>query len=47
MTEEVGCLCRGDLVPETLRLTLEEGKTLLAKVQEKMVTQQAALYNAQ
>lgn len=37
MTEEVACLCRGELVPENLGLTLEEGKTLLAKLQQKMV----------
>ena len=47
MIEEVACLCRGDLMPENLGLTLAEGKTLLAKIQEKMVTQQAAFYSAQ
>src|SRR5260221_14152964 len=47
LTEEVACLCRGDLVPENLGLTLAEGKTLLAKIQEKMVTQQAAVYSIQ
>ncbi len=47
MTEEVACLCRGALVPENLGLTLAEGKTLLATIQEKMVTQQAAVYNVQ
>lgn len=41
MIEEVACLCRGDLVPENLGLTLAEGKTLLAKIQEKMVFHQA------
>ena len=44
LTEEVACLCRGDLVPENLGLTLEEGKELLAKIQECMVTQQMAEY---
>jgi hypothetical protein len=44
LTEEVTCLCRGDLVPENLGLTLEEGKELLAKIQERMVTQQVAEY---
>ena len=46
ITEEITCLCRGDLVPENLGLTLDEGKALLAKIQEKMVTQQAAAYIA-
>ena len=39
ITEEIICLCRGDLVPENFGLTLDEGKTLLAKIQEKMVAQ--------
>jgi hypothetical protein len=47
ITEEVACLCRGDLVPENLGLTLAEGKALLAQIQEKMVTQQAAVYGVQ
>jgi hypothetical protein len=42
--EEVACLCRDDLRPETLGLTLDEGKELLARIQETMVTQQAADY---
>lgn len=37
ITEEVACLCRGDLLPTTLGLTLDEGKALLAKIQEKML----------
>ena len=44
IVEEVGCLCRGDLLPETLGLTLEEGKQLLARIQETMVTHQMAEY---
>ncbi len=42
--EEIGCLCRGDLRPETLGLTLAEGKELLANLQETMVAHQAAEY---
>jgi hypothetical protein len=42
IVEEVGCLCRGDLLPEALRLTLNEGKNLLASIQKTMVTHQAA-----
>ena len=44
VVEEVACLCRGDLLPETLGLTLAEGKHLLATIQEKMVSHQAAEY---
>lgn len=47
LTEEVACLCRGDLLPETLGLTLEEGKDLLANLQAKMVKHQAVEYVAQ
>lgn len=42
--EEVTCLWRGDLLPESLGLTLEEGKTLLAGIQKTMVSHQAAAY---
>jgi hypothetical protein len=42
--EEVACLCRGDLRPETLGLTLAEGKALLARIQETLVAQQATEY---
>ena len=42
--EEVICLCRDNLRPETLGLTLEEGKQLLTRVQEIMVTHQATEY---
>ena len=44
VVEEIVCLCRGDLLPETLGLTLEEGKEMLAKIQERMVTHQASQY---
>ena len=42
MLAEVACLCCGGLLPETLGLTLEEGKELLAHIQAKMVARQAA-----
>lgn len=45
--EEVRCLCRGDLKPETLGLTLAEGKELLAAIQAKMVMYQAEEYIGQ
>ena len=44
IVEEVGCLCRGDLLPEALGLTLNEGKNLLAGIQKTLVTHQAAEY---
>ncbi len=44
MVEEVACLWRDDLRPETLGLTLAEGKQLLTRVQEIMVTHQATEY---
>lgn len=34
ITHEVACLTRGDLLPETLGLTLAEGKDLLAKMKK-------------
>ena len=37
IVEEVGCLQRGDLLPESLGMTLNEGKQLLANVQRCMV----------
>jgi hypothetical protein len=42
--EEIACLCRGDLLPETLGLTLDEGKELLANLQAAMVKYQADAY---
>jgi hypothetical protein len=47
ITEEIACLCRGDLLPETMGLTLTEGKELLANIQEKMVKHQAEEYVGQ
>ena len=44
IVEEIGCLCRGDLLPETLGLTLQEGKDLLANIQATMVKHQAEEY---
>ncbi len=37
VTEEIACIQRGDLAPETLGLTLAEAKDLLANVQASMV----------
>jgi hypothetical protein len=42
--EEIACLCRGDLLPETLGLTLDEGKEILANLQAAMVKYQADAY---
>ena len=47
IVEEVGCLQRGDLFPETLGMTLTEGKQLLANVRRCMVQQQVEAYIAQ
>lgn len=44
ITEEVACIHRGDLAPETLGITLAEAKDLLANVQATMVKQQANEY---
>lgn len=40
--EEVACLERGSLSPETLGLRLDEAKQLLAGVQQIITTQQSA-----
>ena len=40
VVEELGCLKRGDLLPESLGITLREGKELLANVQKSMVEYQ-------
>ncbi len=44
VTEEVACIQREDLAPETLGLTLAEAKNLLANVQANMVKEQTAEY---
>ena len=40
LLKEVACLSRQTLTSETLGLTWEEAKTLLAQVQETLVSQQ-------
>ena len=37
LVEEVACICRGDLLPETMGLTLDEGKQILTRLQQHMV----------
>ncbi len=44
VVEELGCLQRGDLLPESLGITLREGKELLANVQKSMVEYQIEEY---
>jgi len=44
IVEEIGCLQRGNPRPETLGLTLEEGRALLGSIQREMVKQQIAGY---
>ena len=44
IVEEIGCIQRGHPRPETLGLTLEEGKALLGNIQREMVKQQIAEY---
>ncbi|MCO5195634.1 MAG: ISKra4 family transposase [Anaerolineae bacterium] len=44
LVEEIVCLCRGDLLPETMGMTLAEGKDLLANMQAAMVKHQAQDY---
>ena len=44
VTEEVACFEREDLTLETLGMTLDEAKDLLANVQSTMVEQQVAEY---
>jgi hypothetical protein len=41
--EDVSYLCRGDLLPETLGLTLQEGKDLLADVLPMQTNDQTVL----
>lgn len=44
ITDEVACIQRGDLAPETLGMTLAEAKGLLANIQASMVREQTAEY---
>jgi hypothetical protein len=44
ITEEVACIQREDLTPETLGLTLAEAKDLLASMQANIVKEQTAEY---
>jgi hypothetical protein len=44
ITDEVACIERGDLTPETLGLTLNEAKDLLANVQADIVKEQTTEY---
>jgi hypothetical protein len=44
ITEEVACIQRGELTPETLGMTLAEAKDLLANVQATMVKEQTNEY---
>ena len=44
IVEQIGCLFRENLLPETLGLTLEEGKEILASIQHQMVKHQAHDY---
>lgn len=47
MVDEIACLERATLTPDTLGLTLAEAKTVLAQLQEVVVTEQVAAYVAQ
>ncbi len=47
IVDEIACLERAALTPDTLGLTVSEAKTVLAQLQDVMVTQQAAAYVAQ
>jgi len=40
VVEELGCLQKGDLLPESLGITLNEGKELLANTQKSMIKYQ-------
>ncbi len=44
ITDEIACIQREDLTPETLGMTLSEAKDLLANIQAVMVREQAAEY---
>jgi hypothetical protein len=47
LVEEIACLQREALLPESLGLTLQEGKEILKNLQRTMVTRQAEEYVAQ
>jgi hypothetical protein len=47
VTEEIACIEREDLTPETLGMTLTEAKDLLANVQASMVKEQTREYTEQ
>ncbi|MEQ8189762.1 MAG: ISKra4 family transposase [Candidatus Eremiobacterota bacterium] len=47
VVEEIACLQRGQLLPEALGLTLQEGKEILKNLQQSMVISQAEEYMAQ
>src|SRR5262249_54832397 len=42
--QEIGCIQREELRPDTVGLTLEEAKTVLERLQQRIVEQQAAEY---
>ena len=44
ISEEIGCLERTTLSAESVGLTLEEGKSILGKLQQTLVKQQVAAY---
>ncbi len=44
VTTEIACFSRDELTPETLGLTLDEAKTLLANLQAKLAESQTAEY---
>src|SRR5215475_8899696 len=41
---EIGCIDREELHPDTVGLTLDEAKTVLERLQQRLVAQQAAEY---
>jgi hypothetical protein len=47
IVDEIACLERERLVPDTLGLTLTEAKTVLAQLQDTLVKQQVATFVAQ
>ena len=47
IVDEIACLERAMLTPDTLGLTLAEAKTVLAQLQNTLVKEQAATYVAQ